>query len=63
MRLTKREIDAILDVLNEREAGGIEDLRDALGITDKEAELMMKTLNSAATKLRKRLSAICTKQP
>ena len=55
MRLTKLEIDAILDVLNERIAGGSEDLRDALGITEKEAEQMMTRLERAAEKLALRL--------
>ena len=54
-RLTKLEIDAVLDVLNERIAGGSEDLRDALGITEKEAEQMMTRLERAAEKLALRL--------
>ena len=31
-RLTKAEKSALVDVLNERIAGGTEDLRDALGL-------------------------------
>jgi len=61
MRLTKAEKDAVLDVLNERVAGGTEDLRDALGISDKEADQMMARLENVIRKLTpapKRLRAI-----
>jgi hypothetical protein len=51
VRLTKKEKLAIIDVLNERMAGGVEDLRDALGISLKEAEQMMTRLERAAVKL------------
>ena len=50
-RLTKLEKSAVVDVLNERIAGGVEDLRDALGISEKDAEKMMDRLESVITKL------------
>ena len=50
-RLTKLEKSAVVDVLNERIAGGVEDLRDALGISEKDAEKMMDRLESVVTKL------------
>jgi len=51
VRLTKLEKEAVVDVLNERLAGGAEDLRDALGLTMKEAERMTERLQSALEKL------------
>lgn len=50
-RLTKREKEAVIDVLNEKLAGGAEDLRDALGISLAEAEKMMTRLERAVQKL------------
>ena len=50
-RLTKLEKSAVVDALNERIAGGPEDLRDALGLSQKDAEKMMERLESAVTKL------------
>lgn len=50
-RLTKLEKKALVDIINERIAGGHEELRDSFGITDKEAEAMMKRLESALIKL------------
>jgi hypothetical protein len=52
-RLTKAEREAVVDVLNERLAGGTDDLADALGIEDEdEAAKMMERLRSARNKLR-----------
>ena len=54
-RLTKLEVAAVVDVLNERLAGGTEDLKDALGITEQEADRMMERLYNAKHKLEERL--------
>ena len=51
-RLTKLEREAIVEVLEERIAAGTEDLADALGLEDDEAEKMMQRLQSARTKLK-----------
>jgi predicted transcriptional regulator len=53
MRLTKAEKEAVLDILHERLAGGTEDLKDALGISEKEADKMMERLNNVVLKLTK----------
>jgi hypothetical protein len=51
-RLTKKERDAVVDVLNEKLAGDAEDLRDALGLETVEAgEAMLALLDSAMLKL------------
>ncbi len=52
-KLTKKEKEAVIDVLNERMSGGSEDLRDALGISLKDAERMMTRLENVVTKLNK----------
>lgn len=49
--LTPKQQDAILDVINERIAGGVDDLRDALGMETKEASEMMRILERVRTKL------------
>lgn len=49
--LTERQRDAIADVLNERLAGGVDDLRDALGISNKEAKAMWIILERVQKKL------------
>ena len=54
-RLTKLEKSAVVDVLNERIAGGADDLRDAMGISEKAAEKMMERLESATEKLARKL--------
>jgi hypothetical protein len=51
VRLTNLEKKAVLAVLLERIAGGTEDLKDALGLTEEEADRMMDLLDSAAEKL------------
>jgi hypothetical protein len=55
-RLTKNEIRAIVDILNERLAGGVDDLGDALGMEDDEAERVMQYAESALGKLGQRLA-------
>jgi hypothetical protein len=50
-RLTKRETEAVVSVLNERLTGGWENLRDALGLEPYVAEQMMDVLEGALTKL------------
>lgn len=50
-RLTRLEKEAVIDVINERLAGGAEDLRDAMGISLAEAEKMMTRLERAVQKL------------
>lgn len=49
--LTQRQCDAVVDVLNERIAGGTDDLRDALGLTNKAAAEMMRILDRVLNKL------------
>lgn len=48
--LTPLQRTAVLDVLNERIAGGVDDLRDALGLEPKEAREMMRILERVRTK-------------
>ena len=50
--LTDRQADAVIDVLNERIAGGTDDLRDALGLTNKAANEMMRILDRVLHKLK-----------
>lgn len=50
-KLTPKELDAVIDVLNERIAGGEDDLRDALGLTTAESKLVMNRLERALDKL------------
>ena len=50
-KLTRKEKDAVIDVLNERLAGGTSDLKDALGISEKDAERMMVRLENVVRKL------------
>ena len=50
--LTDRQADAVIDVLNERIAGGADDLRDALGLTNKAANEMMRILDRVLHKLK-----------
>ena len=51
-RLSQSERMAVVEVLNERLAGGASDLRDALGLESVEdAEKRMKLLDSAKVKL------------
>lgn len=52
-RLTKKEKEAVIDVLNERLAGGPDDLRDALGISIEDAQRMMTRLENVISKLSK----------
>ncbi len=54
-RLTKKEIKAVLDLLSERLAGGAKDVRDALGITDDEADEICMLASSAMKKLAHRV--------
>src|ERR1700722_11852324 len=49
--LTPKQQEAVLDVLNERIAGGVDDLRDALGLEPKEAREMMRILERVTNKL------------
>ena len=55
-RLSKLEKQAVRAVISERLAGCVEDLRDAFGVTDKEAEKMWEKLESAADKLAERVA-------
>jgi hypothetical protein len=50
-QLTEYEIKCTIHVLNERLAGGPDDLRDALGVSNSEAARMYAALNRAVTKL------------
>ncbi len=50
-RLTKAEMDAVCRLLDERLAGGADDLKDALGCSIREAEKLIKLASSATTKL------------
>lgn len=50
--LTPKQQDAILDVLNERIAGGVDDIRDALGLEPKDAREMMRVLERVVSKLK-----------
>ena len=54
-RLTANEIEAVITLLNERLAGGDEDIRDALGCSQEEAELLVARAISAIDKLSDRL--------
>lgn len=49
--LTPKQREAVVAILNERLAGGTEDLRDALGMTNKEAADMMRVLERVTVKL------------
>lgn len=49
--LTVKQREAVLDVLNERIAGGVDDLRDALGLSKREAGDMMRILERVTNKL------------
>ncbi len=55
MRLSKAEKEAIIDVLNEKLAGGANDLRDSLGISNDQAAKLMRHLDSACTKIARTL--------
>lgn len=50
-RLTRKEKEAVCEILQERLAGCPEDLANALGCSEKEAETMWRRLVSAADKL------------
>jgi hypothetical protein len=50
-RLTAYEIKCVLDVLHEKLAGGQDDLRDALGVSNSEAARMCSALERAVEKL------------
>ncbi len=50
-RLTQREREAVIDVLNEALAGGADDLRDALGLSERDADQMFSRVESARDKL------------
>jgi hypothetical protein len=56
MRLTKEEIRALIDIVNERLAGGDEDMRDALGVSLEEAERISEAAERAISKLAKQLA-------
>jgi len=51
MRLTKIEVQTLLGVANETLAGSWENLKDAYGMTDKEADRAWKALETAVQKL------------
>lgn len=50
-KLTEYERKCVLGVLHERLAGGVEDLRDALGLSNAEAARMWAALKRAVEKL------------
>lgn len=50
-KLTDKEIDALGEIIRERLAGGIEDLADALGISELEAEKLKLCAERAMKKL------------
>jgi hypothetical protein len=49
--LTKFERQAVLSILNERLAGGVDDLRDALGLSKAEAARYFAALERVSKKL------------
>lgn len=49
--LTERQGEAVIDVLNERMAGGIDDLKDALGLSQKQANATWAALGRALVKI------------
>jgi hypothetical protein len=51
LRLTPFQRDALLSVVNERIAGGVGDLRDALGLDDRQADRTMAALERVVDKL------------
>lgn len=53
-KLTEYECRCVIDVLNERFAGGVDDLRDALGLTNREAARAWSALERALKKLQER---------